>query len=110
MRLLLLLLLVMPLPQCFEQARVPAPPEAAGIADPAWDTLDTAGLKTELERTKTRERLLTATIKDRENADLAFKVYLGVGACIAAGLLLVVLGIWTTRKILAHVSQPRLLS
>lgn len=65
----------------------PIPTSAQGIAD-------------ELKTTRARVALLQSALQDAKDSELQTKIWVGVGALVLAGIVLIGLGIWTTHKIL----------
>jgi hypothetical protein len=61
---------------------------------------DVKELKEELQTVRARERLLVGAIDDAQTASVQGKLWLGAGACFLAGLVLVGLGVWTSRRVL----------
>lgn len=64
---------------------------------------DIAGIKKELAATQDREARLVVALKHAEDDAIQTKIWVGVGACVLAGLVLVVIGIWTTRRMLVEI-------
>ena len=61
---------------------------------------DTEGLKKERDNLKARLSLIENAIEDKKNEAIAFKIWLGVGALVLAGIILVFLGVYTSRSFL----------
>lgn len=57
-------------------------------------------LKKELSNLRARERLVSGALEDAKNDALQTKIWLGVGALVLAGMILVFLGIYTSRHFL----------
>lgn len=60
-------------------------------------------MKKELVAVRARERLLEGSIEDAKIDALQTKIWVGVGLCVLAGLILIAVGIWTSRRILVEV-------
>lgn len=60
-------------------------------------------LRAELRVIRLRERIIDGALKDAEQAALQTKIWIGVGASALAGIVLIGLGIWTTRRILVEI-------
>lgn len=60
-------------------------------------------LKKELIAIRARERIIQGALEDAKTEALQTKIWVGVGLCVLAGLVLIALGIWTTRRILVEV-------
>lgn len=60
-------------------------------------------MKKELVAVRARARLLEGSIEDAKIDALQTKIWIGVGLCTLAGLVLIAVGIWTTRRILVEV-------
>lgn len=61
---------------------------------------DPAVLKKELANLRARERLVEGALEDAKNEALQVKIWLGVGALVLAGIILVFLGVYTSRTFL----------
>lgn len=61
---------------------------------------DPAVLKKELANLRARERLVEGALEDAKNEALQVKIWLGVGALVLAGIILVFLGVYTSRSFL----------
>lgn len=57
-------------------------------------------LKKELANLRARERLVVGALEDAKNEALQFKIWIGVGALALAGMILVFLGVYTSRSFL----------
>lgn len=62
-----------------------------------------ADMKEELVAVRARARLLEGAIEDAKVDALQTKIWVGVGLCVLAGLVLIAVGIWTSRRILVEV-------
>ena len=88
------------------RATTPATPVVPSAALPT----DLKGLQEELKNVRARESLLRIAIADAKDEAaqarleaVQIKLWIGSGACFLAALVLVGLGIWTTRRILVEV-------
>ena len=80
-------------------------------ARPAWPAheseaalpTDVAGLTKELQKVRSQERVLLGAIDDAKNEAAQSKLWVGAGTCFLACLILVALGIWTTRRLLVQI-------
>lgn len=86
------------------------PTPATSVVPSAPLPTDLKGLQDELKNVRARESLLRVAISDaKEEAAIArqeavqVKLWIGSGACFLAAIVLVGLGIWTTRRILVEV-------
>jgi len=64
---------------------------------------DREELKKELISLHARERIIEGALEDAKIDALQTKIWVGVGLCVLAGLVLIAIGIWTTRRILVEV-------
>jgi hypothetical protein len=64
---------------------------------------DREALRKELAETRDREARLALALDRANNEATQTKIWLGVGACVLAGIVLLVLGVWTTRRILVEI-------
>lgn len=94
---------VMALGGCPDWSRLEAKKENT-ISTPANPTAplpeDTEGLKKERDNLKARLSLIENAIEDKKNEAIQFKIWLGVGALVLAGIILVFLGVYTSRSFL----------
>lgn len=74
----------------------PATPVQAGAALPE----STKDLEVELKAVRARERLLVGALDDARTDAIQTRLWLGSGACFLACLVLVAIGIWTSRRLL----------
>jgi hypothetical protein len=84
-----------------------APVAASSPADPvnASAALPTSvkDLSDELRTVRARERLLEGALADARTDAVQTKLWLGAGACFLAALVLVGIGIWTSRRLLIEI-------
>jgi heme exporter protein D len=64
---------------------------------------DVASLRKELAATQDREARISIALKHAEDVARQTEIWIGVGACVLAGIVLIVLGIWTTRRVLVEI-------
>lgn len=64
---------------------------------------DRDALRKELAETRDREARLALALERANNEATQTKIWFGVGACVLAGIILLVLGGWTTRRILVEI-------
>lgn len=64
---------------------------------------DVSELEAELKNVRARERLLTGALDDARTSAAQNKLWLGSGGCFLAALVLVGIGIWTSRRILIEI-------
>ena len=64
---------------------------------------DVTGLSNELKNIRARERILEGALADAKTEAAQSKLWIGAGTCFLACLVLVALGIWTTRKLLVQI-------
>ncbi len=61
------------------------------------------GLKKERDNLKARLSLVENAIEDKKNEQIQLKIWIGVGALVLAGIILVFLGVYTSRTILLSI-------
>lgn len=64
---------------------------------------DVTGLSEELKNVRARERILVGALEDAKTESRQTKLWVGAGTCAFAGLVLIGLGIWTTRTVLIQI-------
>jgi len=64
---------------------------------------DVAGLSNELKNVRARARILEGALDDAKNEAAQSKLWIGAGTCLLACLVLVAIGIWTTRRLLVQI-------
>jgi hypothetical protein len=64
---------------------------------------DIKELAEELKNVRARERLLVGALDDARTDALQTKLWMGAGACFLAAIVLVGIGIWTSRRILIEI-------
>lgn len=60
-------------------------------------------LEDELRNVRARERLLAGALDDARTEAIQTKLWIGAGACLLAALVLVGIGIWTSRRVLIEI-------
>lgn len=83
---------------CQVRSEMPSPARTVQPGAPLPDDID--GLKAELKANRARQSILEGAISDARLEAIQTKLYVGVGACVLAGVVLIGLGIWTTRRVL----------
>lgn len=64
---------------------------------------DVASLSEELKNVRARERILVGALEDAKTESRQTNLWVGAGMCAFAGLVLIGLGIWTTRTVLIQI-------
>jgi len=64
---------------------------------------DVTGLTNELKNVRARARILEGALDDAKNEAAQSKLWIGAGTCFLACLVLVAIGIWTTRRLLVQI-------
>lgn len=64
---------------------------------------DVSGLASELKNVRARARILEGALADAKNDAAQSKLWIGAGTCFLACLVLVAIGIWTTRRLLVKI-------
>ena len=64
---------------------------------------DVAGLTYELKNIRARARILEGALTDAKEESAQSKLWIGAGTCFLACLILVAIGVWTTRRSLVQI-------
>ena len=97
---LLIVLVTVQTGGCSDKSRYDAVIQKVERDAPISDNVE--DLKAELRTIRARERIIEGALEDAKIDALQTKLWIGVGAAVLAGLVLVALGIWTTRRFLVE--------